>query len=759
MILLSILAVMAITAGAKNLEFDNNYRVFFSGDNPDLAAFEKIEKVFSKTDNILYTIKPKSGDVFQPKVLRLVQEMTKESWQLPFAQRVDSITNYQHTFAQGDDLTVIDLVEKDPESYLPGELALRKQIALNEPTLAGKLISKDGNATGINIITNMPRKEMTEVPEAAAAARALLIKYREKYPEIEIVPSGMVFMNNAFMEASMHDMMTLIPIMYLVLLLTMIVLLRSWAATFGTLLVIMFSAMVAMGFGGWIGYPMTPPASSVPTIVLTLAIADSIHIIVSMQAAMRAGMDKHAAIVESLRINMQPVFLTSLTTIIGFLALNLSEAPPFWHLGNMTAFGIGAAFLLSIILLPAVLTLLPIKVKPRQKDEITGMDKLSNFITGHYKKCLIVSLAIIIGLGSMMSRIEVNDQFVQYFDDSIPFRANAEYTMKNLSGLYVVEYTMESKGPAGVSQPEYLKHLDKYTEWLRTQPEVDHVFSMSDIFKRLNMNMHGDDPKWYRIPDAADMAAQYLLLYEFSLPYGLDLNDRINIDKSATRVTVTIKDASTKEIRAFKERTENWLVENTPDYMHALASGPTVMFSYISDRNINAMTSGNLISLILISFVIMIALRSFRTGLISLIPNLTPIAIGYGIWGLFIGQINMAVAMAAAVSLGIIVDDTVHFLSKYLRARREKGLMGKEAVAYAFHNVGLALIVTSVILVFGFSILTQSTFQVNSHMGLLTAIVIASALFADFFLLAPLMVWLDKKQKPANNVSSAEKGA
>ncbi|MFT7545998.1 MAG: putative RND superfamily exporter protein [Gammaproteobacteria bacterium] len=746
MILLSVVFLLTAGIGLRGLQFDNNYRVFFAGDNPDLAAFEKLEKVYTQTDNILFTIKPKTGDVFQPEVLKLVQELTYEGWRLPFAQRVDSITNFQHTYAEGDDLTVIDLVEKDPKSYSQEELDQRRQVALNEPTIVGKLLNRDGKTTGINVTVNMPRKDMMEIPETVAIARELVEKYRSKYPNIQIVPSGFVFLNNAFMESSLKDMVTLVPLMYLVLSVMMIVILRNWVATFGTMLVIMFSAIAAMGFGGWLGFPLTPPSASTPTIVLTLALADSIHIIISMFASMRTGMKKQDAILESLRVNLQPVFLTSLTTIIGFLSLNFSESPPFWHLGNMTAFGIGAAFFFSMVLLPAILTLLPIRIKLSEENEATPMDRLGRFITKRYKVFLITSIIIIAFLGSMMTRINVNDQFVKYFDESISFRPDTEFMMKNLSGIYAVEYSLRSNGASGISQPEYLNNLNEFTEWLRGQPEVDHVFSMSDVFKRLNMNMHADDKEWYNIPDNPEMAAQYLLLYEFSLPYGLDINDRVNIDKSATRVTVTLKDLSTKGIRAFKNRSETWLKENTPSYMHSLATSPAVMFTYISERNISGMMKGNLMSLLLISLVIMVALRSFRMGVISLISNITPIAIGYGLWGLFIQEINMAVAIAAAVSLGIIVDDTVHFLSKYLRARNEKGLGAKEAVEYAFRNVGLALFVTTVVLVFGFAILTQSGFQMNSHMGLLTAIVIGGALFVDFFFLPPLLVWLDKEK-------------
>lgn len=743
LVIVSIVLAMGFAFGAKNMQFATNYRVFFAEGNPQMAAFDQIEKVYTKTDNVLFTVQPKSGDIFQRDVLSLVMELTEEGWAIPYSQRVDSISNFQHTYSEADDLTVIDLIPDDPTTLSDEEIQNIRTVALNEPLIAGKILSKDGRTTGVNVTINLPRENVTEVPEVAAYSRELVKKMKAKYPDMEIRPSGIVFLNNAFVENSMNDMATLIPAMFGCLMVVMLVLVRSISATVATLFVIMFSAMVALGFGGWTGVSLTPISAITPTIVLTLAIADSIHIIVSMRKAMQAGMEKREAIRESLRINLQPVFLTSITTIVGFLCLNFSESPPFWHLGNMTAMGIGAAFLFSVVLLPALLSLLPLKVKVKEVKKSSGMQGLAEFVVKNYRPLLAGSIVVTVILSSMISRIEVNDQYVQYFDKTIDFRPDTEFMMNNLSGIYSFDYSIEAEGPNKVSSPEYLTALDNFTLWLRDQDEVDHVYSMSDIFKRLNRNMHSDDDSWYKIPDSDELAGQYLLLYELSLPYGLDLNDRINIEKSATRVSVTVKDLSTDEIRAFKAKTEEWLKANAPEYMHAEASGPTVMFAYITKRNVDSMLKGNIISLVIISLIIIIALRSFKIGIISLLPNLLPVAVGFGIWGLLVGQINMAAAFAFAVCLGIIVDDTVHFLSKYLRARKEQNLSSEEAVKYAFDTVGTALVVTTIILIGGFLVLAQSGFQMNSYLGLLTAIVISVALILDFFLLPPMLMWTD----------------
>ena len=281
------------------------------------------------------------------------------------------------------------------------------------------------------------------------------------------------------------------------------------------------------------------------------------------------------------------------------------------------------------------------------------------------------------------------------------------------------------------------------TKWLREQPETRHVTALTDVIKRLNRNMHGDQESFHKLPESRDLAAQYLLLYEMSLPFGLDLNNQIDIDKSSLRLTVNNRTMSTNEVLAFDKRVLEWIDQYAPSVETAGGTGGPMMFAHIGARNIVAMLVGTTIALILISFVLVAALRSFRIGLISMVPNLAPAAMGFGLWGIFDGQIGLALSVVTTMTLGIVVDDTVHFLSKYLRARREEGADAPDAVRYAFETVGSALVITTLVLVVGFLVLATSTFELNSGMGLLTAVVIALALAADFFFLPALLMSLD----------------
>jgi len=747
-ILAALVTVLVAGSGLMNLGLATNYRVFFSTDNPELVAFEKFQGTYTKNDNILFYVQPDREAIFSPRVADAIETLTKAAWQIPYVIRVDSITNFQHSWADGDDLTVEDLI-RDGASLPQSALDAKRDIAVAEPLLYGNLLARDLSATAVNVVLQYPEKSESEVPAAVAAARQIAADIEARYPGINVALTGVSMLNNAFAEAGQADATTLIPTMYAILLIATLLVLRSLAGTLATLGLIVMSSLTAMGLAGHFHIMLAPISVTAPIVIMTLAVADSIHILVTMLASMRDGASKLEALRDSMRINFLAVTVTSLTTAIGFLSLNYSDSPPFNDLGNITAAGVVAAWLYSVTFLPAALRLLPIRARQvaggRTRSDL-ALDKLAGFVTARSRPILVVGVIVAASLVALLPKVELNDQWVNYFDQRVTIRTDTDYALEHLPGIYPIEFSVQAKGPGGINDPEYLNNLEHFTEWLRARPDVEHVYSYTDIVKRLNKNMHGDDEAFRRIPDKRDLAAQYLLLYEISLPFGLDLNDRINVDKSATRVTATMGNVTTAETRAFIEEAQEWLETHTPDYMWAKPTSASVMFSFISQRNIESMLAGNGMAVILIALVLVVTLRSAGFGALSLIPNVLPILMTYGLWAMLVGRIGMASATVSATSLGIIVDDTVHFLTKYLHARRALGHARPEAVRYAFHTVGLALIANSIILVAGFAFLALSTFKVNVEMGLMTALAIAVALAFDLLLL-PAMLMVGYRQQ------------
>lgn len=760
-LLVGLLGFLVFAFGLTQARFSTDYRIFFSKEDPGLAAFERLESTFTKTDNVLFVVKAKEaqdGAIFGRDALAALQELTAAGWTLPHATRVDSLTNFQHPSTAGvnhDEIVVGELVPGPARALDDAALARVRAAAASEPLLVGSLLARDGRTAAVNVTLRLPGKEPREVTESADAARRAIATARAAHPELDIRVSGMAFMNDAFMQASIRDMAVMMPLMLLVMLVGMAIVMRSALATLSVAAVIAVSAAMSMALAGWLRYPLSPPAIAAPMIVLTVAVADGVHIVLAAMEGMREGHTRRAAVVLSLQKNLEAITYTWLTTIVGFVCLNYSEAPPVRHLANMTSFGVTMAFLYSFTVLPALLAVLPVTARGRSASSIeanaqrrpSAMEHVAAFVVRRRIPLLVATVVVTVVGGIQASRLETNDQFVQYFDQSIPFRRDVDFTMRNLSGIYRLEYQVGSGAPSGIAEPAYLQQLDAFGAWLRAQPEVEHVYSVVDVVKRVNQVMQGDEAAAYAVPASREAVSEALLVYEMGLPQGLDLTDRVNVDKSAARLTVTVKDLTSKQMTAFTARSEAWLRAHAPRPMWAEATGPVVIFSQLGDRNAKSMVQGDFVSLALISLCMIIVLRSLRLGLLSVLPNVIPIVVGYGLWRVCVGQMNIVASVAGSISLGIIVDDTIHFLTRY-KAMKARGLGAEQAMTKTLTHVGPAMLGTSVILVLGFGVLTLSSFQMTSYLGWLSVIIVSVAPLTDL-VLAPALVLLFHKDAPA----------
>jgi predicted RND superfamily exporter protein len=743
-VLCSIIIVGLFSTGLSNITLNANYRVYFSDDNPHLKNFEVMQAAYERDDNVLIVVSPKEGDVFNNNTLSLVQEITEKSWTLPYSSRVDSITNFQYTHSADDELIVEELVT-DPGDLTDIQRNQIKNIALNEPLLSGALLSLDGRMTGVNVKLIYPGlKPAREIPELVDTVRNMVSEFKVKYPDHQFYLAGVSMLNNAFPEASNEDAKTLYPVMLIFIIILLFIVLRGFWGMFSTMLVVIFSSVVAMGFIGWVESELAPTILKAPVMIMTLAIADCVHILMSYYQGLAKDLDKKEAMIESIRINIQPIFLTSLTTIIGFLSLNFSDSPPFQDLGNIVAFGVLFAFIFALLFMPAVMMFLPAKKMGDQVRNKNAMENLSNFVIRNQTVLLGLTSAFIIVMILLIPGNRLDDNSIEYFDERVQFRTDVEKINADMTGVMSLYFDLPSGYEGGVTNPEYLKNIDKFSQWLKTQDVVRHVVVFSDIMKRLNRNMHDDNDAFYKLPESSELSSQYLLLYELSLPYGLGLNNLINEDKSSTRLSISLTKVSTADLLLINEHIVSWMEKNLPLEMVAEGASSNIMFAHITESNVKGMLGGLLSSLFVISLVLMAALRSVKLGALALLPNIVPGVLAFGIWSLIDGKVGLGLSVVMGMTLGIVVDDTVHFLSKYLRARREMKLSSEDAVRYAFNTVGVALIATTIVLCVGFFVLSLSTFKLNADMGLMSAITIGVALLIDFLFLPALLLKLEK---------------
>ncbi len=749
-ILLSLLAIFATSYGLKNLKVETDYEVFFNGKNERLQAHKEMERLYGRQDFVRITVHPHQGDVFQPRVLKLIEDITAKSWQLAYTRRVDSLTNHQYIVGDNDELIVENLFDTS-KSMDNAEFERRKHYAITQNFVVDNFVNRDGTIAGSLSTLTLPPGDPQASLKASQEAEKLVAEYRQVYPDIDFYLTGSVVINKNFFEESTVGTAKLMVTMLALMLTLVAFLLRSFYAIVCVMLILLGATFSSLGIASWVNIPFTAPSSMAPLIIATIVVANTVHIMSGLLDELRRGVEKDSAIIQTLVINIEPVFLTTLTTVIGFLCLNTSDVPPYQYLGTTTAIGGISAFILTYTLLPALLASFPFKAATTPDHEIGKFwSDFGGSVVKWRHPITIIMLTFAVGTSMFVTRNVINDSLVTYFDKDVPFRIETEYVMDNLTFFYNVTLSLPAKSDGKISDPEYMRHVEDLAEWARQQPEVRTVLTYTSFMKQINKALHNNSEEWYRLPEDKELASQYLLLYEMSLPYGLDLENQLTLDKTASRMVIGFYNVTSNQMRDFDERTKAWTAQHFPDYMQsAVPSGPPLLFAYIWHDSAKSNLWGMLTGALLISLVILIAMKSVTLGVLSLIPNILPAIMAFGVWGLINGQIDIGTSIVATIALGIVVDDTVHFISKYRYACLTLGYDPKTAVQYAFATVGKALFITTVVLVVGFAVLIQSNFTINSAMGLLTAILLTIALFFDLFLLPALLMLMTPLKKTA----------
>ncbi|MXW43659.1 MAG: MMPL family transporter [Candidatus Dadabacteria bacterium] len=757
-IVLSLLVILILAAGATRLiVVDVDFRNHFSKSDPHLLALEQLEETYALSDVVLVAIAPHNGTIFTRETLVAIEEMTKQLWRTPYATRVDSIANYTHSEGFEDELVVEQLID-EASSLSDTDIQRIMDIALGTEEVAGRFVSRDGRVAGLVVSIILPddnrelaKREVTDYLYETVADAG------EKYTSTDYHLLGGLILNRVIGDAIDDETAILGPIALGTMLLVALILIRS---IWGTLaIVLMITAVIpsALGFAGWTGLKLFGESGAAMFVLMAVTVAHSVHIIEAMAVGLRQGMTRTEAAIYAVRVDVWPIFLTSFTTAIGFLSLNFVDMPPFKVMGNIVAFGSVCAFVFSVTLLPAFLSLLPIRPRKIRENKQDFFDRLGRFVIS-YRTILLCSFGIMtVFLVAGISKIELRENWLEVLDESYEFRRSADFLSENFPGVETYEYSLDSGREGAVTDIEYLKQVESFADWYREQPEFVHIFSIADIMKRLNKNLHGDDPDYYVLPDDPELAAQYLLLYEFSLPVGRDLNNLIDHDRRATRVTVSVKSMSSKEKIDLDDRSREWLRQNAPG-METGATGISIVGSHSIQRNIENMLQGTFVAMAIVSLLLFAIFRSIRLGLISVIPNFIPAAIAMGLWGYLVGEVGVPAAVVTAIAFGIIVDDTIHFMTKYTDSRKA-GKLPSESVQIAFRLVGRALFTTTVVFGLGFMVFGASGVVGNQVLGLLVGITVIIALLADFFFLPPLLMLLDETKETTEEIRERLRGS
>jgi predicted RND superfamily exporter protein len=735
-----------MASSLKHLEFEGSYRIWFGEESQILKDYDEFRAIFGNDDVITITFQDKDG-IFTKKALHTIENITQKLWQTHYIARVDSITNYQYVHADEeypDEVLVEDFID-EIEGYSAKDLEKKKEIALTQDLLLNKIISKD--ATTTMIVGRMTPKAGDD-PEVSFKLRDAVLKIIA--PEVkkngyEFHLGGGPVINSSFIEIAQHDGGVFTPGVILIAMLLLFVIFRKFSAMFVSISVVIFTFLIVLSIQVMLGYKLNNFTANVPVFVVAIGIADAMHLLWIYMMARKKGMDNHTAIDYSMKKNFLAIFLTSVTTSVGFASLGISAVVPIKTLGIATASAALLAFVLTILFVPAMLAILNPKVKADEKiQEHNNHPRAvwySAFIINNARTLLALSVFVFVVLGVGVFQAKVDSNVVKYFKEDVPFRKDVHFLQENLTGPMSYEIVVDSKKADGIKDPDFLNTVQKFYDafYAKYPQDVRHISSLMDVVKTFNEVMNTTKT----IPQDQELVAQYLLLYSLSLPQGMEINDKMDIDERLLRVSATMNIVETSQDLEMIHWVEEWW-KSTP--YEAKIHGQTVMFAHMQHDVTNTLIESITLAVVLISLIMLLIFRNWRMLPLFIVPNILPIALVVGVMGWIGIEIDMGVAIAGAIIIGVAVDDTIHFMVKYIEARK-RGDNLQDAMRYVMSYAGSAIIFTTIVLSLAFLVFVFSSFNPNYHFGIVTASALIIAVIVDLVALPALLALIDDRKK------------
>ncbi len=736
--------VLGLSMNLKHLEFEGDYRIWFDEDSKILKEYDEFRKVFGNDTAITVAFRDENG-IFNKKALKTIDTITQEMWRMNHIARVDSLTNFQYIHANPedkDDVLVEDFIQ-DISGLDKASLNRKKEIALNDRDMVGSFISKDGKTA--MIIARLTPKVNDNGDKSFEIMKDTkrILSSLEKETNYRFWLNGGPPLNTSFVTIAQSDGGTFTPLVIFTVMALLFVLFRRVSGALIPLGVVVLTFLTVLSIQVLLGYKLNNFTANIPVFIVAIGIADAVHVYIVWLMYKREGKSTKEAVFLSMQKNMLPIFLTSLTTAIGFASLGISHVVPVSTLAIATASGAVLAFLISVFWMPSVLLLLKkeIKFQNNEKRETFWKDlEYGKFITSNDKKIVLITGLVFLIISIGLVKLKVDSNTIRYFDKNVEIRKSTDFLQKNLTGPMAYEIVVDSGKKNGIKDPAFLNSVQKfYDKFQAKYPDIRHMTSLMDVIKRFNVVMNEKDG----VPKDQNLIAQYLLLYSLSLPQGMEINDKMDIEQRLLRITAQVNIVDTSKDLEMIDWAQKWW-ENTP--YKATVNGQTKMFAHMQKDVTDTLIYSMSLAIVLVSIVMFLIFRNLRLIWVFLIPNILPIALVLGVMGWLGINIDLGVAVSGAIILGVAVDDTIHFLVKYFEARK-RDLSIREAFDYVLKYAGKAILFTTIILSASFAVFMGSDFSPNFNFGIVTATALIIAFVVDMLLLPALLSMTEKKIK------------
>ena len=745
---LSILLGGAISLGALKTTINSSDDAILSEDDPYRLEVAQVNKDFPPSTSVLFAFMSPEGDVFNRDMLQAMQDLTDRYTDVESAVSVASLIN-RRLDAVDADIHERDYLLPELDELTAQDLVKIREIALADKDLTQSMLSPEGDMALAVIKFHATSEEQATQLRIAKTVIDLRDSLREQYPKQNIYVLGRILFEYDSYNAQIKDAKYLFPIVMLTILGLMYFCLRSLSFALAIAVVSVMSVGLTVGTVGWAQVPFNQISNMGPLVVFMIAMADSIHLVSVYLQGLHKSLSKFEALRESLRVNIQPVTLATVTTAMGFLSLNYCASPGIYGFGNVVAMGVVWAFLVTFTLLPALILLLPVKKVPEPLGVKGFINFVAKLVANHGKQLFWGSLLLIVVTFAMLPLNKVDFDRFSFIDKDSDFHTVISALAEKIGNDQSLVYSINSGKYYGITEPEFLRKIEEFSIWLEEQPQTSFVTSYTGFLKNRNMAENDNDPAWEVLPEDNLQIIDYLVGYQLVQEIEPQLEPIFNSEYSAIRMVVGTSNLSNVQLLDFSEAIEDWITLNMDPAYDVMHGDNSILYARLNKMISLQLMEGFTLSFLLITATLLVGLKSVRYGLLSMMPNLFPATIVFGIWGLLVGELSPYILMLFSISIGLVVDDSVHVLSKYIVARRE-GESPEAAVQYSLDKAGSAITITTLSLAVGtFILVLSNTFYYQNVALLLTPIIIV-ALLLDLLFLPPLLVrfdnWLERRK-------------
>lgn len=744
--LLTLLISAGVGWGIQYTTLDSTPRAILSEDDPYKAQVDQAKLDFPPSTSVLFAFQH-DEDVFNFPTLRAIDDLTTRFNEIDSAISVGSLLNRR--FNDGDakrynrDYLIPQLTD-----LTEADLAVLREISLADEDLTTSLLAPDGEMTLAVVKYRANEDEQATRLHIAESVLEFRDYLRETYPGVQIYVLGNVLFELDGHNAQIKDSTMLMPLVIITSILLLWFCLRSLAYALCLFVIAFLTIGLSVGTFGWANVSLNQISTLGPLVVFVIAIADGIHIVSVYAQGLHKGLSKTQAMRDSLAINIQPVTLATITTAMGFLSLNYCSSPGIYGFGNIVAVGVLWAFVVTLALLPMLILLLPTNKVPKPLGIRGFVDYIKVLVAKRGNLLFWGSAALVVVTLAMLPLNKVDFNRFSFVDEDSDFHHVITALAEKIGNDQSLAYSIHSGTYYGITEPGFLAEIDKFSLWLETQPEASFVRSYTDFLRTANRSDHDDDEAYDVLPEDKLQLIDYLVGYQLIQEIEPNLESIFNTDYSAIKLVVGTSNLSNGELLDFNDRIDAWITENVNPDFEVMHADNSILYARL-DRSISVeLITGFSLSFLLITLTLLVGLRSIRYGLLSIMPNLFPATIVFGFWGLFVGELSPYIMMLFSISIGIVVDDSVHVLSKYISARKD-GKLPEEAVQYSLDKAGSAITITTLSLAFGTILLVFSNTFYFQNVALLLTPIIVVALLLDLLFLPPLLVkfdnWLEKR--------------